>query len=113
MRISDKKKLLKKYTLVVPLILFFLVLVYLQKDNNISGDEIIRRVGEIYVLPKDEVPTILNVSDIDLVKDRPFFEKAKVGFKVLVYASSSKALLYDAIKNVVVEVGPVNSVLKY
>ena len=63
-------------------------------------------------MPKDEIPSILNVTNLELIKDKPFFEKAKVGFKVLVYTSSGKAILYDIENNQVVEVAPINSVLK-
>src|SRR3990170_2816002 len=38
--------------------------------------------------------------------DQPFFAKAKVGDKVLLFTQAKKAILYDPIGNVVVEVGP-------
>lgn len=78
---------------------------------EISAEEIIKRVDKIYVLPKDEVPSILNVTDLGSIQDKPFFEKAKVGFKVLVYVRSGKAILYDIENNKVVEVGPAGSIL--
>lgn len=112
MRISTIKKNLKKYFLIIPLVLVVILLVYYQVNKNISGDEVIKRVGELYVLPENEIPTILEVSDIELLKDKPFFNKAEVGFKVLVYAISGKAILYDVKNNKVVEVGNINSVLK-
>ena len=70
---------------------------------------LIEKVGKLVVLPTDEKPTIATVSDPELLKDQPFFAKAQKGFKVLVYSSSGKSILYDPFEDRVVEVASINT----
>jgi hypothetical protein len=69
--------------------------------------EIISKVSSLILLPKDEEPTIATVSDLEKLKDQPFFAKAKVGDKVLMYPKSKKAYLYDTVNNKILEVAPI------
>lgn len=73
-----------------------------------EAEELVKVVGKLIILPKDEVPTIATVSDPSKLKDQPFFAKAKVGDKVLIYAKAKKAYLYDPIVNRILEVAPIN-----
>ena len=73
-----------------------------------EAEELVRIVGKLIILPKDEVPTIATVSDPEKLKDQPFFAKAKVGDKVLLYAKAQKAYLYDPLVNRILEVAPIN-----
>lgn len=82
-----------------------------QNPQRIAQEEakaLIRRVSELIVLPEDEQPTIATVTDIERLKDQPFFAKAKNGDKVLIYTNAKKAILYDPVSNKIVEVAPVN-----
>jgi len=79
--------------------------------NDLSQSEIeglISKVGTLMFLPSDEVPTLATVSDPEKLKDQPFFAQAKVGDKVLIYAKSQKAILYDPVANKIVNVAPIN-----
>ena len=67
---------------------------------------LLAKVGKLIKLPEDELPTIATVTDLEKLKNQPFFAKAKVGFKVLLYPQNKKAILYDPIENLVIEVGP-------
>lgn len=69
---------------------------------------LIEKVGRLIKLPEGEVPTVATVSDLDQLRDQPFFANAKPGDKVLVYPGAKKAILYDPIADKIVEVGPVN-----
>lgn len=69
--------------------------------------DLVSRVGRHMVLPEDETPTIATVTDPALLKDQPFFARAKAGFKVLIYPKAKKAILYDPTADKIIDVGPV------
>src|SRR3990167_7766018 len=66
----------------------------------------VEKVGKLIALPEDEEPQIATVSDLERLKSQPFFARAKVGDRVLLYAKNKKAILYDPVANKVMEVGP-------
>ncbi|HRH25448.1 MAG TPA: hypothetical protein PLD99_00645 [Parcubacteria group bacterium] len=84
----------------------------LSADPNVKAEEevarLVERVGKLIYLPEDETPTMATVSDPELLKDQPFFAKARVGDKVLLYQKSKKAYLYDPKSNKLLEVAPIN-----
>lgn len=109
----------------VLLILFFLVIVAagsavyfyrqwseLKHDpQKVAQEEItaiVAQVGALMVLPEGEQPTVATVTDPSKLADQPFFAKAKIGDKVLLYANAQKAILYDPLANKIVEVAPLN-----
>ncbi len=69
---------------------------------------LIAEVGKLIVLPADEEPTIATVTDPELLKSQPFFATAEKGFKVLLYGTAKKAILYDPINKKIIEVAPIN-----
>lgn len=73
-----------------------------------ESTELLAEVGELMNLPEDELPTIATVTDIEAVIGQPFFKNAKNGDKVLIYASSRKAILFRPDENRIIEVGAVN-----
>ncbi len=79
-----------------------------QKAVQEETARIIKKVSKLINLP-DEQPTIATVSDPELLKDQPFFAKAEKGFKVLIYANIGKSILYDPVKNKVIEVASMTS----
>lgn len=84
---------------------------FIQNPSEIAKEEtkkLITTVGKLIDLPTDEEPTIATVSDIEKLKDQPFFAKAKMGDKVLIYTNAKKAILYDPVANKIIEVAPVN-----
>src|SRR3989344_4222629 len=84
----------------------------LKKDpNKITREEtagLVAQVGKLIVLPEGETPTVATVSDPEKLKDQAFFAKAKMGDRVLIYASAKKAILYDVENHKIVEVAPIN-----
>lgn len=111
--ILNKKSIILLILLVVFL---FLAIYFYQKTskvedvatNETEAVELIASVGKLIVLPEGEVPTIATVSDPEELKDQPFFVKAKVGDKVILYPQSRKAFLYDPTANKILEVAPIN-----
>jgi len=79
------------------------------KDPQKELEQTIKMVGKHLVLPTNEIPTMATVSDPEKLKDQPFFANAKKGDKVLIYANSQKAILYDPEADRIVEVAPINS----
>ncbi len=84
----------------------------LSADPQIAAKEeatkLVEEVGSLMVLPKDEVPTIATVTDPEQLKSQTFFANAQKGFKVLLYATAKKAILYDPIAKKIIEVAPIN-----
>lgn len=64
------------------------------------------KVGKIYVLP-DENPTIATVTDINVLPNDAFYDQAKDGDKILIFANAKKIVLYRPSINKVVDVGTV------
>ena len=103
--------------LVILLIAMTAVAVYFyQKTTNANpaaqaekeAEELLVREGKLILLPEGETPTVATVSDPERLKDQPFFAKAKVGDKVLLYQTSKKAYLYDPVNNKLLEVAPIS-----
>ncbi len=76
--------------------------------NKNSSDQILADLGKLMVLPDNEQPTIATVSNPEFLKSVPFFDKAKIGDKVIIYVKSKEAILYDPIVKKVVQIAPLN-----
>lgn len=79
-----------------------------QEQVQQEVERLVEEVGKLIALPEDERPTVATVTDVDAVKDQPFFSKAQNGDKVLIYTSARKAILYRPSENRILEVGLVN-----
>jgi hypothetical protein len=77
------------------------------KDKE-KTQEIVSKVSRHMALPKDEDPTIATVSDKEKLKDQPFFQNAKNGDKVLIFTNAKKAILYDPVADLILEVASIN-----
>lgn len=84
---------------------------YKRDPQQVAQEEVasvVEKVQKIMILPEGEQPTLATVADPSRLKEQPFFAKAKVGDKVLLYANARKAILYDPVANKIVEVAPIN-----
>ena len=83
----------------------------LKADPNLAVQketaELLARVGKLIMLPEGEAPTVAVVTDLEKLKGQPFFVKAKVGDKVLLYQKARKAYLFDPVANKILEVAPI------
>lgn len=70
--------------------------------------KLVAEVGELIVLPTDEMPTVATVAEPEKLKDQAFFANAKAGDRVLLYTNAKKAILYDPEAHKIVEVAPIN-----
>jgi len=91
---------------------FYLQVAQLKKNpQQVSQEEVqqlVDKVSKLMVLPEGETPTVATVNDPEKLKDQPFFSKAQVGDKVLIYTNAKKAILYNPATNKIVDVAPVN-----
>src|SRR3989344_9020923 len=65
-------------------------------------------VGKLMMLPSDETPTVATVSDVEKLKNQPFFAASQNGDKVLIFSQAKKAILYRPSTNMIIDVAPVN-----
>lgn len=77
-------------------------------DNKAKSEQIIKKVGKLYILPADDSPTVAEIKDKNnLPKDQEFYAGAENGDFVLVYSKSKIALLYRDSVHKLVRVSPV------
>ncbi len=69
---------------------------------------LLTKVSKIMVLPADETPEVITISDTELLKSHPFFSQAKIGDKVLIYTKLKKAILYDPVNHKIVDITLLN-----
>ena len=79
-----------------------------KKEPQSEVQELVAEISQFLILPTDEEPTVATVSDLEKLKDQPFFVGAKAGDKVLIYANAKKAILYDPIARKIINVAPIN-----
>lgn len=65
-------------------------------------------VGKLLVLPTDEKPQLIPITDIAQYKDQPFFKNAKNGDILIIYAKNKLAILYDPVDNKIIRTAPIN-----
>jgi len=73
-----------------------------------EANAIVAKVSKLMVLPTDETPTIATVTDVNAVKEQPFFAQAQNGDKVLIYQNAGEAILYRESENKIIKFGAVN-----
>lgn len=73
-----------------------------------DASKVVKKVGDLIVLPEGEQPTIATVTDLAPLKDQPFFAHAEINDKVLIYQTAAKAILYRPSANKIIEVAPIN-----
>jgi len=69
-------------------------------------DELVSKVGRIFVLPEDETPAVATVTDETKIQTQ-LLERARNGDKVLIYQKAGIAIVYRPSNNKIAAVGPV------
>jgi hypothetical protein len=81
----------------------------IRPGEKLSEEQVTRlvaRVGRFLVLPTGEKPSVAAISDVaSLATTQAFYQDAKDGDILLVY--SNKAIIYDAVADKLVNVGPI------
>ena len=65
-------------------------------------------IGKLMVLPEGEEPVVATVNDPEQLADQNFFNNAKIGDKVIIYAQNGKAILYDPVAKKIIDISPIN-----
>lgn len=78
-------------------------------ERSAEVADTIARVSELIVLPEGEDPTVATVTDPEKLRDQPFFDNAKAGYRVLLYTKARKAYLYDPEAHRLIEVAPIST----
>lgn len=83
------------------------------KANQATKNEVETLMAELSTmteLPLGEVPSIATVTDLNKLADQPFFHKAQVGDKVVIYTQAGEALLYRPVTKKLLTVMPIDGV---
>ena len=82
----------------------------IKKNPNLVAQEevksLVAQVGQLMVLPTDEVPSIATVVDKDKLKDQAFFKNTAKDDKILIYTKAKKAILYRPSTHKIIEFAP-------
>lgn len=76
--------------------------------GKIEIKELMKKVSKLMDLPKGEDPVVAVVTDKEKLKDQPFFNKAEIGDRVLIFSNAKKAILYREKANKIIEVAPID-----
>ena len=116
--ITSRRRILPATAIVIVLASLVATGVMYRENRRLKADpgavareeavRLVQEVGALIELPQGEVPTIATVSDVERLKEQPFFAKAKVGDKVLIFTNARKAILFSATSRKILEVAPLN-----
>ena len=95
-------------TIIVIIIVAVCVYVFLRpQTNNLSDVSVVTSlVSKQMVLPKDETPALVTVTDPSKLTTE-FLKGTEVGDKVLIYQTNEKAIIYRPSLDRIIDVGPV------
>lgn len=71
-------------------------------------EKIMAELDKIFLLPSDETPTVLAVTDIAKLAGQPFFAKAQNGDKVILFGGIKQAILYRPSIKKIINMSPIN-----
>jgi hypothetical protein len=77
------------------------------KQGEREVQSLVSEVGELMLLPTDEVPTVATVADKTKVQDQLFFKNTENGDKLLAYTRSMQAVLYRPAAHKIIAVAPI------
>ena len=106
-----KKNFINRITVIAAVIVLIIIILpsvffynqYLKSQKAVKGNtavaaqdeakQLVAVVGKLIDLPQNEMPTIATVSDKTKLAGQAFFLRAENGDKVLIFASTKKAIL--------------------
>lgn len=79
-----------------------------QNEAQNEAQELKAEVSRFMELPSAETPTVATVVDAEKVRNQSFFKNSQNGDKILLFASSGKAILYRPTTKKIIEVTPIS-----
>lgn len=79
-----------------------------EKDKKESS-RVIKEVGELYIVPTEEEPTVAEIKDKSKLSKQDFFKDAQNGDYLVVYSKAGLALIYRESVDKLVNAGPINA----
>jgi hypothetical protein len=73
-----------------------------------ENKDIAKKIALLVDVPSDEEPTVAVVSDVEKLRNQPFFAKAENNDRVIFYPSTKRAILYRPNTGKIIEMSPVN-----
>ena len=71
-----------------------------------EAQKVLEKVSKLYALPAQPEPTVATIVDVETLRQKnAFYDRAKNGDLLIV--TSDRAILYDPVKNVIVDVVPI------
>lgn len=77
-----------------------------KKNNNDSVEAVTQTIAKHMVLPMDEVPALLTVTDPSKVTTQ-FLKQSQVGDKILIYQKYKRVIIYRPSIDRIIDIGPV------
>lgn len=88
---------------------------YYQVSNKTQSEQakettarLVEKISKLYLVPKNEEPTVAQIQDKTKLGSQAFFKKAENGDYLLIYQKDKIALIYREKTNKLINVGPVN-----
>ncbi len=78
-----------------------------QQKAKLEAKAILDKVSKLIYLPEGEEPKVstITLSELEKVKDQPFFNTVAVGDKALIYPEARLMFIYDPVNNKIRTVG--------
>lgn len=77
-----------------------------EKPSEQEIKNLVARVSQISILPTDELPDVLVISDLTQMRANPFFADASLRDYIMIYKKAGKIILYNPTTHKIVNVGP-------
>lgn len=77
-----------------------------ESGTEIQVDKILSQLGKHILLPTEEVPAVAEITEQELTQNpQPFYLNAKPGDYLILYPAFQRAMIFDAQKDILVNVG--------
>lgn len=107
---KDKKKILRIAAIIIAAILVLAVIVGLFLiigRPRAKESKIVAGAAKHLLLPAEK-PAIVEIKNsADLIVEQPFYQGAKDGDYLLIYADAKKAVIYSLKRDIIVNAGPI------
>ena len=113
---KSKKSFGYYFSIVILIMILGVLFLYYQSTKSLnlenpSQEDInsaVMKISRLIDLPFGEIPSLVNVTDKNLLSKDPFFQNTKNGDQILLYPRAGKIYVYDPKANIVINVANIN-----